>query len=145
MRSTVNRHLHSCAGNGVLEGRSETPNYACKLCIWERKLYSENLRGPESWFHDQEDLLSHIHAEHSKASGSVSKDKPSWPGILDDAQACAEGYLVCDHAFEPKPVFRFTCYRCNTTSIHMEDLKNLYCLSCGHRYDNYYTSGPWRE
>jgi hypothetical protein len=117
-------------------------NYACKLCIWDKKLYGENFRDPESWFHSPDELLTHIHAEHSKI---WTKDKPAWPGILEDAQACADGYLVCYHSFEPQPIFQFTCYRCNATSIHIDDLEKLYCLSCGHQFENYYTSPPWAE
>jgi cell filamentation protein len=118
-------------------------NYACKLCIWDKKLYGESFRLPDSWFRTPDDLLAHIQAEHPQ-SNWLSKDKPSWPGVLEDAQACAEGYLVCYHAFEPD-IFSFTCYRCNATTINIEDLTNLYCLSCGHRFESYYTAPPWRH
>jgi hypothetical protein len=62
--------------------------------------------------------------------------------MLEDAQACAEGYLVCCRTAKPADAFEFTCYRCNATTYNIDDLINLYCLACGHRFNNFYTSGP---
>lgn len=118
------------------------PNYACKLCIWNNKLYGENFRDPDSWFQTPDELLAHLHNEHSEI---WSTDKPAWPGILQDAQAAAEGYLVCYRSVEPADGFQFTCYRCNATTFNLHDLKDLYCLSCGHKFPEYYTGGPWTK
>jgi hypothetical protein len=124
---------------------SAMSHYACKLCIWEKKLYGERFREAASWFHDPDELLSHFRAEHSETFKDFSKEFPSWPGILEDAQACADGYLVCCRGVEPAEGFQFTCYRCDATTYNIADLKNLYCLACGHRFENYYTDGPFQN
>ena len=121
------------------------PHYACKTCIWKKKLYGENFRETANWFKHPDELLSHLRAEHPDIAECVSTEYPSWPGILEDAQACAEGYLVCCRTAEPADGFEFTCYRCNATTYNIDDLKNLYCLACGHRFNNFYTGGPFQK
>ena len=109
--------------------------YACKLCIWDQKLYGERFREAESWFTTPDELLSHLNRAHH--SVRLTKELPCWPGVVADALGLAEGYLICYCSLEPKFGFSFTCYRCHATTTNLDDLRNLYCLSCGRRYTNY--------
>lgn len=121
------------------------PHFACKLCIWEKKLYGERFREVASWYSSQDELLAHFRAEHPKSFSGIRKESPAWPFYLEGAQACAAGYLICCRGAEPAEGYQFTCYRCNATTYNIADLENLYCLACGHRFKNYYTGGPFRK
>lgn len=111
--------------------------FGCKLCILNDKLSGTRFREGADWFSNEDDLLTHMHATRPDARW-VSKNLPSWPGILEDAQACAEGYLICCHDAECERL-EFTSFRCNATSIHVNDINNRHCLSCGRRYQNFYS------
>lgn len=112
--------------------------YACKLCIWNQKLRGGRFREAKDWFQTEDEFFEHFKKEHDDIAVKLTKESAAWPGMLEDAQAGAEGYLICYHTFEPTPIFQFTCYRCDATSVHPDDLNSLYCLSCGRTYTNFY-------
>jgi hypothetical protein len=115
--------------------------YACKLCVWDKKLVGDKFLSAEHWFQSPDDFADHMNQNHRSTTASDVQTRAGWPGMLEEAQAVAEGYQIGFRDVDATSL-QFTCYRCDATTIHPKDIQNLRCLSCGRTYKNFYSSWP---
>jgi hypothetical protein len=108
--------------------------YACKKCVLDGKRWGENFQQAET-FATPRELIAHINLH---LGVSVTESSAAYPGILEDAQAVAAGYLVCCHDADCTSI-AFTCFRCSATTIHPNDVNERYCVMCGRKYQNFYS------
>lgn len=111
--------------------------YACKACYLRGELWGERFQETETWFQTPEELAAHWRQTHPESFKIADETAPNWPCRLEDAQAIAAGYIVCCANAECTH-HQFICLRCNAVHLYTRDVMELYCLSCGRRYENYY-------